>query len=152
MIVQVIVDIAHSEVDKIFDYDCRVDNVTVGSRVIVPFGNMKIEGVVIGVKDKSDLPAERLKPVLRALDFVPAITLEGLALMRFMANKYHLPNAAILRLFLPTEMRKGKVREKLVSFAFLTEREKADELLLSLKKNAVAKRGAIEKLKSVEFF
>ena len=152
MIVQVIVDIAHSEVDKIFDYDCRVDNVTVGSRVIVPFGNMKIEGVVIGVKDKSDLPAERLKPVLRALDFVPAITLEGLALMRFMANKYHLPNAAILRLFLPTEMRKGKVREKLVSFAFLNEREKADELLLSLKKNAVAKRGAIEKLKSVEFF
>ena len=147
MIAQVIVDIAHSEVDKIFDYDCRAENVSVGSRVIVPFGNMKIEGVVISMKEKSDLPADKLKSVVRVLDDVPAITIEGLSLMRFMAAKYHLPNAAILRLFLPAEMRKGKVREKLVAYAVIGESIDADEYLSRLKKNAVAKRGAIERLK-----
>ena len=143
MIAEVIVDIAHSEVDRIFDYDCRED-VFVGSRVIVPFGNTKIEGVVISTKDKTDVPSDKLKSVIRVLDDAPAITLEGLALMRFMAAKYHLPNAAILRLFLPTEMRKGKVREKLVSFVFANENVKKEDALATCRKNAVARIAAIE--------
>lgn len=146
MIAQVIVDIAHSEVDKIFDYDCRIEKVSVGSRVIVPFGNVKIEGIVIAIKNKSDIDQSKLKTVIRVLDQEPAVTIEGLALMRFMASKYHLPNAAILRLFLPSEMRKGKVREKLVSFVRLADETVVASVLLTLKKNAVKKRGVLEYL------
>ena len=143
MIASVIVDIAHSEVDKIFDYDCRLKEVTVGSRVVVPFGRTKIDGVVIGMKETTDIPKDKLRSVIRAVDDAPAITLEGLALMRFMAAKYHLPNAAILRLFLPTEMRKGKVRERLVTFVELSENIDVQKVREGIKKNAKAQIGAL---------
>ena len=143
MIASVIVDIAHSEVDKIFDYDCRLKEVTVGSRVVVPFGRTKIDGVVIGMKETTDIPKDKLRSVIRAVDDAPAITLEGLALMRFMAAKYHLPNAAILRLFLPTEMRKGKVRERLVTFVELSENIDVQKVREGIKKNSKAQIGAL---------
>ena len=43
MIAEVIVDIASSESDKIFDYLCDDDTV-VGSRVRAPFGNKILSG------------------------------------------------------------------------------------------------------------
>lgn len=141
MIAEVIVDIAHSEVDKIFDYTCT-EEVSVGCRVVVPFGSMKIEGVVIGVKEKTDYD-KKLKPILRVIDDVPAITAECLEMMRFMCAKYHVPCALALRQFLPTEMRKGKVREKLIKTCTLNPDIPLDEMIASLKKNAKAMIGAL---------
>lgn len=117
MIAEVIIDIAHSEVDKIFDYCLGDHKVELGSRVVVPFGNMKIEGFVIGIKQTSTYPIEKLKTIIRVIDEIPAITAEHLQLLQYMKAKYHLPAALILRLFLPSEMRKGRVREKMVDFA-----------------------------------
>ena len=54
MFAQVIVDIAHSEVDKIFEYSFSDEQITRGSRVVVPFGTKIIEGIVIDVKEKSE--------------------------------------------------------------------------------------------------
>ena len=150
MIAEVIVDIAHSDVDKIFDYNCRVDGVVAGSRVIVPFGNMKIEGIVISVKEKSDYPTDKLKYVIRALDDEPAITIEGLSLMRFMKAKYHLPAASILRLFLPTEMRKGKVKQKLVTFVSLNEDIPVEEIIEKIGSRAKNQMDAIRFLRDVK--
>ena len=146
MIAEVIVDIAHSEVDKIFDYNCRVDGVVAGSRVIVPFGNTKVEGIVINVKNTSDYPIEKLKNVLRALDDEPAVTIELLELMRYMKSVYHLPSASILRLFLPSEMRKGKVKQKLVTFVSLSEKP-FDEMISAINPRAKNQTGALYRLK-----
>ena len=85
MIAQVIVDIAHTDVDKIFDYDCRSLDVKIGSRVIVPFGNKKIEGIVIGLRDQSEFSGS-LKAIIRTLEDIPAITEESLALVQFMCD------------------------------------------------------------------
>ncbi len=119
MIAEVIVDIAHSEVDKIFDYQTGTLDVECGSRVVVPFGNTKIEGVVIRIKAESDFALEKLKYIIRVIDESPAITKEHLKLMDYMRKKYHIPSALVLRQFLPSEMRKGKVRQKTVSVAYL---------------------------------
>ena len=43
MYAEVIVDVNHSEVDKIFDYRIALPDVNVGSRVVVPFGKKNIE-------------------------------------------------------------------------------------------------------------
>lgn len=134
MIAQVIVDIAVSEVDKIFDYYCTPE-VSLGCRVVVPFGNTKIEGIVIGLKDKSDYQ-KTIKSVLRVVDDMPAITEECLKLMQFMCGKYHIPCALALRQFLPSEMRKGKVRAKLVKVAKLCDDKTVDEMIASLSKTA----------------
>ncbi len=140
MIAEIIVDIASSQVDKIFDYYVG-DEVQIGSRVVVPFGKKVMDGIVIGLKEKSDLSSDRIKPILRTLDEDKAITNEMLELMRYMVKKYHIPHALALRQFLPSEMRKGKVRAKLVKWAKLISNDYS-----SIKKSAKARLGAIEYL------
>ena len=110
MIAEVIVDIAASETDRIFDYLCD-ENTIVGSRVRAPFGGKTLSGFVMRLKDKSDVPVEKLKRVLPCPDELPALNSECLALAEKLAARYRVPKALTLRLFLPTEMRTGKVRE-----------------------------------------
>ena len=55
MIAEVIVDIAHSDVDKIFDYACG-EGIAAGMRVTVPFGRSVATGFVVRVKEKSVYP------------------------------------------------------------------------------------------------
>lgn len=145
MVAQIIVDIAHSEVDKIFDYSCT-DDVKIGCRVVVPFGNIKIDGICIGLSETTAYTKE-LKPVTRVLDEVPAITQECIALMHFMCNKYHIPFALALRQFLPTEMRKGKVREKLVSVAKINDTISFCDMVASIPKRAKSQLAALTFLK-----
>ena len=59
MIAEVIVDIAASETDRIYDYLCDEDTI-VGSRVRAPFGGKIVPGFVMRLKEKSDMPLERL--------------------------------------------------------------------------------------------
>ena len=59
MIAEVIVDIAHSEVDKIFEYRAG-ENVRAGSRVKVPFSRGVADGYVMRLKETSDFSADRL--------------------------------------------------------------------------------------------
>ena len=137
MYAEVIVDLTNSEVDKIFEYsfsDCRI---TLGSRVVVPFGPKAIEGIVINIKDKSDYPASKIKPILRLLEEMPALTAEMLDVMNFVAETCFVTRAAALRLFLPVEMRKGKVKEQYKKFLELSEEIAVEQIVSSLKKNAI---------------
>ena len=61
MIYEVIVDISNSQVDKVFDYSG--ENISVGSRVAVPFGQRQIEGFVVNQKETSTLPSSKIKSV-----------------------------------------------------------------------------------------
>ncbi len=119
MVAEVIVDIAHSEVDKIFDYACG-DDITAGMRVAVPFGRSAATGFVVRVKERSDYPAEKLKSVFRAEEDFPAITEECLKLAKKISDRYSCPLALALRLFLPAEMRTGKVGEVFLNYARLS--------------------------------
>ncbi len=118
MIAEVIVDIAASETDRIFDYICD-DNVVVGSRVRAPFGGKILPGFVMKIKPTSDYPVEKLKKVIPYEDELPALNGECLALSEKLAARYRVPKALTLRLFLPAEMRTGKVRELVRNYAAL---------------------------------
>ena len=121
MIAEVIVDITNSEVDKVFDYKVGNLNVEAGSRVSVPFGNRKIEGLVISLKEKSELSDSKIKEVAEVLDDFPALTNECLSLVNYISDKYKVSKAAAIRLFLPAEMRRGRVSEKQVEFVLFNE-------------------------------
>ncbi len=107
---RVIVDVAHSQVDKIFEYTCP-DEVQTGCRVKVPFGGRIIEGFVIETSAKSLYPVQKIKPIASVYDEQPALIDECFSLMEYIASRYRVPKAVALRLFLPSEMRLGKVRE-----------------------------------------
>ena len=118
MTAEVIVDIAHSEVDKIFEYRA-VDGVEEGSRVRVPFGRQTVDGYVMRLKEGSEYGDDRLKSIQSVID--RALTRETLALARRISERYRCPMALTLRLFLPSEMRRGEVREAFVNVAVLAD-------------------------------
>ena len=119
MIAEVIVDIATSETDRIYDYLCD-ENVIVGSRVRAPFGGKTVTGFVMRIKETSDYPLDKLKKISPTSDELPALNPECLHLAEKLAERYRVPKALTLRLFLPAEMRTGKVRELTRNYAQLT--------------------------------
>jgi primosomal protein N' (replication factor Y) (superfamily II helicase) len=69
-----------------FDYllgeDLR-EGTTIGSMLVVPFGQRRLLGVVVELADSSEVPRERLLEPLRALE--PGIPPELVALARWIA-------------------------------------------------------------------
>ena len=141
MFAEVIVDIAHSEVDRVFEY-VSDETVKLGNRVLVPFGNKTVEGIVIGFKKDSDIPLEKIKSIISVIEETPVLTEETLLLSEYIRKEYYCTAAQSLRLFLPSEMRKGKIKEKFVNFIKIAE-DFDQSVLSSLKKSAVKQRDAL---------
>ncbi len=148
MFADVIVDITSSEVDKIFEYSFNDDKIVAGSRVVVPFGTKKLCGIVISIKEVSEYPVSKIKPIISLLDEVPALTEENLSLVKYIKDKYFVTMASALRLFLPSEMRLGKVKELFISYLELViDKNCVDDAISSLKNSAKQQRRALEFLK-----
>ena len=66
MIAEIITDVSAHPVDRPFDYavpEGMAKVIEPGARVRVPFGNRKVLGFVTGLKEESDVPDSRLKPL-----------------------------------------------------------------------------------------
>lgn len=138
---QVIVDIAHSQVDKIFEYSCP-DGVCAGCRVKVPFGGRVAEGFVTGVSQTPSFDASKIKSVKFVYDEQPALVPECFSLMGSIAQRYRVPKAVALRLFLPSEMRLGRVNEVYTKYIKLVDSG------ISLSKTAKKQAAALQALAS----
>jgi primosomal protein N' (replication factor Y) (superfamily II helicase) len=82
-----------------------------GMRVRVPFGRQKLVGIVMEAAASSDLPVERLKPILEVLDSQPVLDTAALELLRWAAEYYHHPIGEVLSTALPKAMRMGAASE-----------------------------------------
>ena len=82
-----------------------------GMRVRVPFGRQKLIGIVMEAAESSDVPPERLKPILEVLDPRPVLDASALALLRWAAEYYHHPIGEALSTALPKAMRMGATAE-----------------------------------------
>lgn len=146
MIYSVIVDVLASEVDRIFDYEGD-DGLEVGTRVLVDFAHRKQEGYIVESKLTTDCPKDKLKRIIRPLDDFAAISPELLDLGRYMRQEYHLRWVDALRLFIPAEMRNGRVKTLSRKQASLVS-DNLDEILRSLKPNAARQRDLVSFLYS----
>ncbi len=139
---EVIVDIAHANVDRLFTYRVPQDvHAVAGSHVLVPFGsgNRPREGFVIRVFDESQLPKRDesestvvYKNVLRVIEPYPILTDEQIELAYWMQHSYHCLLVDALRLMIPAQMRGGRVHEKIERTIQLADPTKADEQLSEL--------------------
>ncbi|MDD3831615.1 MAG: primosomal protein N' [Clostridia bacterium] len=145
MIFEVIVDISNSNTDRVFDYFGE-DFFCVGQRVLVPFGNRDIEGFIVGKKEHSDLDSSKIKSIRFALDEYVTLTDEMLQLARYMCKQYNLRLVDVLRLFIPAQMRGGRVKEIYYRQATLTDGMTVEGILKQLGKNAKSQRALIEYL------
>ncbi|MEG1527820.1 MAG: primosomal protein N' [Clostridia bacterium] len=135
MIYEVIVDISSSNVDKVFDYYGE-DFFCVGQRVLVPFANKQIEGFIVGKKEHTDVPDNKLKSLLLPLDEYVALSPEMLSLASYLQYKYHLRLIDALRLFIPSQMRGGKVKEVFSKTASISTNYTSQQILIELGKKA----------------
>lgn len=108
MIAQVIVDVAAKQTDRIFEYHIpdELDDVKVGSRVVVPFGRRKVQGFVVGVSQNSDFQG-KLKDLLVVVDEMAPLTPELVELSQTLANKIFAYRITLLQTMLPRVMRAG---------------------------------------------
>lgn len=144
MYAKVIVDIASSLVDKVFDYSFDASqNYTIGMRVLVPFANRVMEGYIIEISDKTDFDPTKVKNIIRPLENFACIHKDQLEIASFMKDKYNIGMCDSLRLFLPAEMRSGRVKELEEIELYLSDKDLALKYLSELRKNSHAQEGAI---------
>ena len=114
MYARVLIDIAHTEIDRLFTY--RIPEgmeAAPGMHVLAPFGrgNAPKEGFVIEVTDAADGPGP-FKALLRVLEPYPVLLGEQIELARWMQRSYNCLLVDALRLMIPAQMRGGRVHEK----------------------------------------
>ena len=150
MIANVIVDILNSEVDRVFDYLIPDDMpVAVGDRVLLPFGNRKIEGYVLSVSDTTDCDETKLKPIIKRMDEFPIIKPELINLVFDLKTLLHLRLVDGVRLVVPSQIRSGKVNKIEKRVLHLNPDEAiVDEYFAQIRANAKNEIGAINYLKS----
>jgi primosomal protein N' (replication factor Y) len=78
-----------------------------GVRVRVPFGRQRLIGVVMEIADSSDLPPDRLKPILEVLDPQPILDPAALGLLGWAAEYYHHPVGEVVAAAMPKALRLG---------------------------------------------
>jgi primosomal protein N' (replication factor Y) (superfamily II helicase) len=122
---------------RLFDYlpakDGRLD-ARIGVRVRVPFGRQRLVGVIHSFAASSELPREKLKPVLEVLDAEPVFDERVMALLEFAAQYYHHPLGEVFASALPKLAREGAAAQA------LTERWYASEAgVAALEANALAR-------------
>lgn len=132
---RVIIDIASSLIDKVFDYSLNQD-IAVGSRVLVPFGKQIKEGYLIDTTSSITYDINKVKQIIKPLEDFAVIKPDQFLLAKFLKQKYNIGMCDSIRLFLPSEMRSGKVKDLVITEAYLVDDVAAKQYMLSLRKNA----------------
>ncbi len=78
-----------------------------GVRVRVPFGRQTLVGILLNVVTKTDVPAQKLRPVIEILDEQPVFDSELLQLLLWCSAYYHHPVGEVMQNALPVKLRQG---------------------------------------------
>ena len=135
---------------RLFDYLPSADStveVEAGMRVRVPFGRQRLIGVVHSVTTTSDLPKEKLKPLLEVIDPAPVIDAPVMQLLEWAAQYYHHPLGSVIAAALPRLAREGAPSRAQTERWFATDAGIAG---LETLKRAPRQREVLEALRGVE--
>jgi len=96
--------------DRLFDYLSadslhEVRDVQIGQRVLVSFANRNQIGIVMALAETSDVPREKLKPVIQVFADETPLSEEMMALIKFSADYYQYPFGQALLAALPARLR-----------------------------------------------
>lgn len=143
MFADIIIDITHEKLDRVFCYrvpEQLAGALEVGTEVIVPFGrgNRETRGYVVGFSEKTDYELSRVKEIIRAADESVAIESRLVALAAWMHEHYGGTMIQALKTVLPIK-RKEQPREKRRVRLLLDEEEGKKQLDVYLHKNQKAR-------------
>ncbi|WP_019416032.1 primosomal protein N' [Paenisporosarcina sp. TG20] len=108
MYAEVIVDVSAYPIDRPFDYlvpEVYQAIIESGSRVKVPFGNRQVLGYITALKNETDVPTDKQKPIGELLDIEPVLTQEMLAMTKWLKRQTLCYEIDALQVMLPSAMR-----------------------------------------------
>ena len=79
----------------------------IGARVKVSFGSRQLIGVISAIKDGSDYPLEKLKPVIEILDEESIFGVNLLATLEWISRYYLAPIGEVFEAAMPVALRQG---------------------------------------------
>lgn len=132
MVAEIIINSTVRNLNKIFDYSIpkELENIiSIGSRVIVPFGNNKspLEGFVIGFKNESKY---KLKSIVRIED-KKYLGEKEITLAKIMSHRYFCNVSDCIKLMLPpgttTTNLTNRIHDKTENFIYLLKDDEAIE-------------------------
>jgi primosomal protein N' (replication factor Y) len=132
---------------RTFDYRAPAQQPAIapGQRVWVPFGRRRVVGVVVERRNRTDVPAGKLRSVFEAVDEEPTIDTALLQLLLWSADYYRHPVGEVIAAAMPVPLRMGApLREETVVWS-LTDLGRR-EALTELKANAVRLRAIVAAL------
>jgi primosomal protein N' (replication factor Y) len=107
-VARVIVDVPSRDTDRTFDYsipDRLKGWVEIGSRVAVPFGPRKLQGIVTGLADDAEVEISKLKPLEDLLDAMPPLSKELVELGQWISKRWLCPLTIALQAMLPAALK-----------------------------------------------
>ncbi len=143
MYADIIVDITHEKLDKVFQYSIpsELEGVLqIGMEVVIPFGrsNKEIRGYVTGFSQKPGYDQSKMKPVLRVAKDSVAIESRLVALAAWMKEHYGGTMIQALKTVIPIK-KQERAKEKRRVRLLLDEEAGKQQLDLFLHKNQKAR-------------
>ncbi len=83
----------------------------IGCRVLVPFGNQCLMGVVVSTSLQSSISEKKVKDVIEVYDQTPFFSKDLIEILTWAANYYHYPIGEVFFTAIPTSLRKGEKAE-----------------------------------------
>ena len=80
----------------------------VGARVLVPFGNRELVGIIIGISEHSETPSEKIKAARALIDEHALLPPQLMTLLTWAAQYYQHPIGDVFSTALPTLLRQGE--------------------------------------------
>jgi len=117
---------------------CAKD-ITLGERVLVPFGHRQLIGVVCKLSEQADVATDKLKPILARIDDDYIFTEELLSFLTRCSQYYHHPIGDVMQLALPVLFR--DIKQSKASFDMLWHRN--HHVDAELKKQAIKQQALL---------
>ncbi|OGT31820.1 MAG: primosomal protein N' [Gammaproteobacteria bacterium RIFCSPHIGHO2_12_FULL_35_23] len=98
---------------RLFDYYCDLPKTSLqnGCRVIVPFGNRKMVGIIWEIKSETAQPLHKLKAICEHLEIEPVLSKQFLFYCKWLSDYYHYPLGEVCFNLLPNLLKKPSLPE-----------------------------------------
>lgn len=150
MYADILVELKAKGIDKTFTYlipNTLKDKVSVGKRVLVPFGKQKLEGFVLNIENNKIIDYS-LKEILEVIDENPVLNEEMLNLGKYISDKTLCNLISAYQTMLPAALKAHKdfnVNKKYITYIkliddiYIPKNDSQKEIIEKLKKGIVLK-------------
>lgn len=150
MYADIIVDITHEKLDKIFQYRIpkeMEERLQTGMEVLIPFGraNRETKGYVIGFSEKCNYDPEKIKEITQIIQNHIAIEAKLVALAAWMKEHYGGTMIQALKTVLPIKQQEKQKEQRSIRL-LLDRREAKERLSYFLSKNQTARARVVAAL------